>query len=300
MGKEKFPQPAEEPKKDKRSEGEPLFNLEEEQVLPPPTPEQKAKMEREIFKSEASRDPVKEAVRGAHSFAELYGGLNGCNWGESIPDIKRFRESGDEEILKSVPEKDGLRERVRRLYEGAKEKESAIDREIDNLEKSKRLLKAEDFEGLFKILDEIEFITINAYYGTKIESGKLREQIEEVRKHPRATKAFGEAIDKITKEAGLKAKVDELTLAEYAREKAAEDPYEVAIKKAKSFNALYGAIEGGGGIESKSGKYEAADLIDVIEKVRREELEIKSVTREKKLRAKVEELLALEQGKKSK
>ena len=91
-----------------------------------------------------------------------------------------------------------------------------------------------------------------------------------------------------------------MTLAEYAREKAAEDPYEVAIKKAKSFNALYGAIEGGGGIESKSGKYEAADLIDVIEKVRREELEIKSVTREKKLRAKVEELLALEQGKKSK
>ncbi|HEY4475612.1 MAG TPA: hypothetical protein VJB92_02745 [Candidatus Paceibacterota bacterium] len=291
MPKEKFPDSAKEPQKDKDSEGEPLFNPEEEQILAPPTPEEKAKMEREYFRNEAARDPVKDAIQGASSFAGLYAGLEGCDWVEPISEIKKFRESGDEEILKSMPEKNGLRKEVKELYEIEKRKESAIDREIDNLEKNKRLLRAEDFEELFKILDEIEFITTNAYYGSKIGSSKLREQIAEVRKHPRATKAFSEALGKITKEAGLRAKVDELILADYAREKAAEDPYEAAIKKAKSFSALYGAIEGGGAIQGSAEKFEPEKLIEIIEEVRKGTMEVRSMTSSKGLREKVKELL---------
>src|SRR3989344_4784269 len=291
MPKEKFPDSAKEPQKDKDSEGEPLFNPEEEQILAPPTPEEKAKMEREYFRNEAARDPVKDAIQGASSFAGLYAGLEGCDWVEPISEIKKFRESGDEEILKSMPEKNGLRKEVKELYEIKKRKESAIDREIDNLEKNKRLLRAEDFEELFKILDEIEFITTNAYYGSKIGSSKLREQIAEVRKHPRATKAFSEALGKITKEAGLRAKVDELILADYAREKAAEDPYEAAIKKAKSFSALYGAIEGGGAIQGSAEKFEPEKLIEIIEEVRKGTMEVRSMTSSKGLREKVKELL---------
>ena len=205
---------------------------------------------------------------------------------------KQAAESSDKKE-KPAPQPKSKKETISPAESGVNEKDRKgifeNEAEVEKLEKE--IQKAESFEALIKIIQNIEaaqgspkWVSKNSLLGRiyLVQAGEM-------------------SLDAIPEKAGLREKVKELMENTVGGEEKKENKNtdlenEKKIKDSKNFGELFYALNDAGNIKGSEKSYSGEELISIINKVRSGELDIDYVTRTHGLREKV--FLLMDQEKK--